>query len=101
MALALLIVSCFLIYSTSRYFPEGRFSWIKKHKITTQLTAGAICLVSLYLVSVSYDFTTALMIWMIALMTLLSSMILSVKMNQKWLWVWGGLCLLFIMIDLY
>ena len=101
MALAVLTFACFLYYLTSKYFPIQGIVLVKDHKTKIVLLASAISLCSLYLFSRSFDFATALMIWMIAFMTLLSAMILSVKMNHKWIWLWGGLCLLFILIDLF
>jgi cell division protein FtsW (lipid II flippase) len=100
MALTALTISCFLFYATSKYFPLEDWSAFRKHKLWVNLAAGAISLLSLYLFTVSHDFSTALMTWMIALMTLLSSIVLSVKMNNRWIWVWCGLCVLFLIIDL-
>lgn len=99
MALAVLTLSCFLFYATSKYFPITEIPFVKDHKTTIILLASAISLLSLYLFTWSYDFATALIIWIIAFMTLLSAMILSIKMNIKWIWIWGGLSILFILTD--
>ncbi|MEM8892923.1 MAG: hypothetical protein AAGC88_00005, partial [Bacteroidota bacterium] len=70
-----------------------------EHKIKVLSLASAISFFSLYLFTFSYDLATAIIIWLVALMTLLSSVILSVKLNPKWIWVWGALCLMFVIID--
>ncbi|MEM7509491.1 MAG: hypothetical protein AAF388_01080 [Bacteroidota bacterium] len=99
MALAILTIACFLLYATSKYFPVADVHYVKEHKTKIILLASAISFLSLFVFSNSYGFETALMIWLVAFMTLLSAIILSVKMNIKWVWVWGGLCVLFILID--
>ncbi|MEM9721899.1 MAG: hypothetical protein AAGA10_21720 [Bacteroidota bacterium] len=100
MALAVLTIACFMLYSTSRFFPVQDMPIVKTHKVKVLVLASAISLFSLYLFSRSFGFETGLMIWMIAFMTLLSAVILSIKMNLKWIWVWGGLCILFMLIDI-
>ena len=100
MALAILTISCLLFYSTSKYFPLQEIKWLSINRNLSIWIASALSLLSLALFTISLDFTTSLIFWMIALMTVLSAIILSVKMNVKWIWVWGGLCLLFVIIDL-
>lgn len=100
MALATLTLACLLLYATSKYFPIRKIKVIDDHRTKVILLAGAISLFSLYLFSRSFDFSTALMVWTVAFMTLLSAVILSVKMNAHSIWVWGGLCFLFILIEL-
>ncbi len=101
MALTTLTIACFLFYRTSRYFPMKETDLIKEHKSKILILASAIAFFSLFLFARSFDFATALMIWMIAFMTLLSAIILSVKMDQRWMWIWGALSVLFIFIDLF
>jgi hypothetical protein len=33
-------------------------------------------------------------------MTLLSAIILSIKINSRWIWIWGGFCFCCIIFDL-
>ncbi|MEL6719289.1 MAG: hypothetical protein AAFP82_11280 [Bacteroidota bacterium] len=99
MALSILLLACFLFYGTSKYFPI-QYDFVKDHKTKLLILASVVSLLSLYLFTSSFDFATALMIWILASMTLLSAVILSVKMNTKWLWLWGFVALLFIIIDL-
>ncbi|MEM9834675.1 MAG: hypothetical protein AAF944_28895 [Bacteroidota bacterium] len=99
MALAVLTLACLLLYATSRYFPSDSVAWTKRHQAKVTVMASVISLVSLYLFTLSYDFSTALMFWLIAFMTLLSAIILSVKINTNWMWVWWIICLLFIIVD--
>lgn len=63
------------------------------------MIASVLALLSLFMFTYSYDFATSLVFWIIAFMTLLSAMILSLKMTLKSVWVWGGLCLTFILVD--
>jgi len=100
MALTTLTLACFLLYGTSKYFPIEGIEVLKEHRGKIVLLASAISLFSLFLFNRSFDFSTSLMIWMSAFMMLLSAIILSVKMNEKSVWMWGAFCLLFILIDL-
>ena len=100
MALAILTFSCFLLYATSKYFPKQGIKLVDQHKKAVILMASALSLCSLFLFTFWYDFATALVCWIIAFMTLLSAIILSIKLNYKWIWVWGGLSLIFILIDI-
>lgn len=99
MALAILVISCFSFYSTSKYFPEYgiRTGWNNKASL---FIASALALLSLVLFNLSYDFATALIFWMLAFMAILSAVILSIKMNAKWVWIWGLFCILMILVDL-
>ncbi|MEM8967676.1 MAG: hypothetical protein AAGE93_14750 [Bacteroidota bacterium] len=99
MALAVLTFACLLLYATSRYFPSDKIEWIKLNRAKVTVMASIISLVSLYLFTLSYDFATALMFWLTAFMALLSAIILSVKLNSNWMWGWGVVSLLFIIID--
>lgn len=100
MALAVLTLSCFLLYATSKYFPFKELAWIKKKSEMVMVIATAISFASLYLFTYTYNFETAILVWMVAFMTILSAVILSIKMNKKWIWVWSTLSVLFILIDI-
>ncbi|MEM0939212.1 MAG: hypothetical protein AAF600_04735 [Bacteroidota bacterium] len=99
MALAILTIACLLLYATSKYFPKQEIKWIDQNKKTILWTATALAILSLIILNLANDFGTSLVFWMIAFMTILSAVILSVKMNIKWIWVWGGLCVIFLLID--
>ncbi len=99
MALTLLILASILFYSTSRYFPLEQLKMTGQFRAIAILVAAAICFMSLYLFSISYDLTTALMIWMIAIMTLLSSVVLSVKLYPKSIWAWGTISMFIVILD--
>ena len=100
MALAFMILSCFLFYGTSRYFPMQDIPMLQDHQLKIIALAGAISILSLFLFARSFDLVTGFLVWMLAFMTVLSAIILSVKMNVKWVWAWGGLSILSIAIDL-
>lgn len=101
MALAALLISCFLFYASSKFFPIAYWSeFLKPYKTIANAAAAALAFLSLFLLTYPFEFPTALLVWMTALMTLLSAVILSVKINTQWLWFWGVIGLLFILIDL-
>ncbi|MEM7106752.1 MAG: hypothetical protein AAF519_00905 [Bacteroidota bacterium] len=100
MALAALTIACLLLYMTSKYFPIENIEVIVKQKWVILGVATTIAFLSLYIFTVSYGFATAFVIWLIAFMTFLSAIVLSVKMNPKWLWIWTGLALTLLIIDL-
>jgi len=100
MALATLTLSCFMFYVTSKYFPKQGIRVIDDYKKQALLIASAFSFVSLALFTSTYDFATAFVVWLIAWITLFSAIILSIKMNFKWVWVWGSMCIIFILIDL-
>lgn len=100
MALAILTLACFMFYATSKYFPKQDLPQVKAYKVQLLVLASAISILSLYLFTKSSDFSTALMIWLVAFMTILSAVIISVKINFKWIWAWGIFCILSLLIDL-
>ncbi|MEM6346184.1 MAG: hypothetical protein AAF927_20005 [Bacteroidota bacterium] len=100
MALAVLTIACFLSYSTSRYFPMEAFDFGKKQPKVVLAISVAIAFVALFLFSADYDFATALIIWLAAYMAILSSIVVSLKLNVKSVWLWGAFSLLAIVIDL-
>lgn len=99
MALTILIIACFLLYSTSKYFPKQGIKLIDENKKLVLGIASALAIVSLFVFNTNNDFATSLVFWMIAFMTILSSIILSIKLNFKWIWVWGSICLIFLLVD--
>ena len=99
MALAVLTLSCLLLYKTSKYYPGKSWAIIEDRKTGVLMMASALLLLSLYLFTFDYDLATSLVFWMIALVTILSAMILTLKLSFKWIWVWGGLFIVFLMVD--
>lgn len=102
MALTLLTISCLLFYSTSKYFPLSADLQKKISDIKNWIIGAAIVLMLLSLWSFTFEFdgVTAFVIWLTAVMTILSALILTVKLNTRWLYCWAVLCVLFIIIDL-
>ena len=100
MALAALTVACLLFYMTSKYFPIENNAVITKQKWLILTVASAIAFLSLYIFTTSYGFATAFVIWLIAFMTFLSAIVISVKINMKCLWIWTVLALTLLIIDL-
>jgi len=86
---------------TSKYFPldeNSRLS-IKKSKTEITLVAVGLLCTSLYFFSRNYAIATALVIWIFAFVAILSTLIITMKFNVKWIYVWGILCILFLTID--
>ena len=101
MALTSLTIACLLFYSTSRYFPlsedlQKNVSVVKNWILST---AVVLLLLSLWWFTFEFDGVTAFVIWLTAVMTILSALILTVKLNIRWLYCWAVLCVLFIIID--
>ncbi|MEL6562262.1 MAG: hypothetical protein AAFQ94_29085 [Bacteroidota bacterium] len=99
MALAILTIACFLFYTTSKYFPRQDLKIFRQNKKYTLLIAGALLLFSLVIFTFTSDFATSLVTWMVSFMMVMSAMILSVKLNFRWVWLWGAVSVLFILID--
>ncbi|MEL7533033.1 MAG: hypothetical protein AAFN10_17080, partial [Bacteroidota bacterium] len=101
MALAILTIACLLSYATSRYFPIESLAFVQKRQKLSLTLSVAMALLALYIFTETYDFATALIVWLTAYMTILTSVIVSLKINAKSIWLWGGLCLVSIMLDLF
>lgn len=100
MALTILTIACFLLYASSKYFPPHGIDLLKgKQKILITI-GSALAFLSLILISNADGFATGFTVWLIAFMTLLSAMIISMKLSFKWTWVWAGVCMIFILTDL-
>ena len=101
MALTALTLSCLLLYSTSKYFPlrEDLQKKISALKNVIIGVAIVLLLLSLWWFTFEFDGTTAFVIWLTALMTILSALILTVKLSLRWLYCWAVLCVLFMVID--
>ncbi|MEM9142106.1 MAG: hypothetical protein AAGA86_03910 [Bacteroidota bacterium] len=100
MALSILTLGCLLGYGTSKYFPL-EIGLLKRHKIKVLLVASIFLLFSGYLFTFWYDGISAWAIWSVAVMTVLSCIILSIKMNTKWIWAWVTAPILFLILELH
>lgn len=99
MALTILTLACFLYYASSRYFPEHNIALLKDKQKILILVASALALISLFIMSSTDGFATGFTVWLIASMTLLSAVIISIKLSFSWTWFWGGVCFVFILTD--
>ena len=61
--------------------------------------ATLLLFISLVIFQRDFSGVTAWVIWLTALMTLLSALILTVKLHINWLYGWVGLCIIFLIID--
>lgn len=100
MALTILTIACFLFYASSKYFPDHGIALLQWKQKTLILIASALALLSLFIMDSTDGFATAFTVWLVAFMTLLSAVIISIKLSLKWTWVWAGVCLVFILTDL-
>ncbi|MEM8967048.1 MAG: hypothetical protein AAGE93_11570 [Bacteroidota bacterium] len=101
MGLTILTLACLLLYVTSKYFPVvgGIQASVIKHKSRVLLIGILLLVISLIAFSQHYDVLTTFIVWLTALMTILSALILTIKISLKWLYGWGALCVLFLIID--
>ena len=86
---------------TSKYFPVSKIEVVRKNTIKTLFVASAVLILSLYLFSIEFSFITAFVVWLIAFMTLMSLIVLSIKMNDKWIWGWSLFSISSLIIDLF
>ena len=103
MALSVLILSCFLFYLSSKYFPLGEeyVKVLRSKRVTINIGATILLAVSLWMFRFDFDAVTAFVIWLTALMTILSAIILTVKLSVKWLYAWGVLCVFLLLLDVF
>ncbi|MEM9981923.1 MAG: hypothetical protein AAF734_05465 [Bacteroidota bacterium] len=101
MALTVLILACLLSYTTSRYFPKHNVTWVKENRVIVQVLANGLLLLSLWLLTFDYNGAAAFIIWLIAWMTVLSALILTTKLSLKWLYLWGMVSVLLLIIDIF
>ena len=99
MALTVLIIACFLLYSTSRYFTGPSPLRLVGARKTVTIISILLLVISFWLLALDYDTTTTIFIWIISLMTILSSIILTIKLTINWLYVWVGICGVLLMLD--
>lgn len=101
MAVSMLIVSCFLFYLTSKHFPlpEKKLKKIATQKLNLNILAMVLAVTSLMLFLVQFNWVTMLVMWLTTLTTSLSGVILSIKLNIMWVYLWSLLALLFLAID--
>ncbi|MEL6673060.1 MAG: hypothetical protein AAFR61_12740 [Bacteroidota bacterium] len=99
MALALMILACFSFYGTSRYFPHQEFPGLLERKQLLFILASVMSISSLFLFTRNFDGVTGFFVWLVAFMTILSAVIPTVKMNIKWSWAWGAICVGAMIVD--
>ncbi|WKN42995.1 hypothetical protein [Tunicatimonas pelagia] len=101
MELTILVLSCLLFYAPSRYFPVDSILRVNIAQYRKVMLIGAtlLLLVSFASFYQTYDGFTAFAIWLTAGTTILSALILTVKLDLRWLYGWGMLCVLFLITD--
>lgn len=96
MAILTTCLLSFLLYGTSKYFPESLATIqenLKKRKLLTRITALILMILAIWFFSFSFDFVTAIVVFATTFMLVLSSLIISLKLNpQSWI-AWLVICL--------
>jgi len=86
---AYIAILCF--YGTSKYFPESFASLgnlLKKSKALSLILGVIFSFLSLWSLSSHFNLSTAIVYWLVFLMTLLSSVIVSLKIHHYWMFFW-------------
>ncbi|TRX60734.1 hypothetical protein FNH22_06730 [Fulvivirga sp. M361] len=93
MAFIITFMACFLLYGTSKYFPESLQSMggpLRKNKKGTLVVALLFLGSSMGLfVKLYNDAPTGLLVWAVVLMMTMSALLLSIKLHRYWLFFWG------------
>ncbi|MDN5217295.1 hypothetical protein QQ020_34800 [Fulvivirgaceae bacterium BMA12] len=92
MAITTTIIACLLLYGTSKYFPEGLATIgipLRKNRKLVLLVSILFLGWSVWSFTSMYDTPTAIIVWAVVLMTVLSALVLSVKTHPNWLVFWG------------
>jgi len=90
MAISLIITACFLLYLPSKYFPAlpVQYQFITLRQVPLRLAALVLWLGAYWLFTYSYDGITAGILVAVFSMLILSVMVISVRFNAKWLYLW-------------
>lgn len=96
----MLIIGCLFLYATSKYYPV-QIELLRRWKMVVLFGSSSLILWAWYLFTKHYDTATAWMVWLIALITILACIILSIKMHPKATWFWGMISVLFILLDIH
>ena len=94
MAITTTIIACLLLYGTSKYFPEGLATIgipLRKNRKPALLVGILFLGGSIWSFTLMYDTPTAIIVWSVVLMTVLSALVLSIKTHPNWLVFWGVL----------
>jgi hypothetical protein len=100
MAMSALIISCMLFYSVSKYFPLKIPKIFRVKKALIVAVSFAFAFLSLYVLTYEYDPVTALVIWIVAVMTLLSCIVLTLTLYKISFYAWIALCFFLFFLDL-
>jgi len=101
MALALLIMASLLFYLTSKHFPLGPApaQLVARYKLYINGLAVVLAVAALWPLYQRYNGLTAFVMWFTALSSILSLLIVSIKINRAWYYLWPGVAAVLLIVD--
>lgn len=101
MALLLLLIASYLFYRTSKYFPVRSMKYkIKLSKNQLKSIAALMVLAVWWFLYLEYGAFSAVIYLLFAMGTLMSALVISLKLSPKWNYVWAAIGILFLLVDL-
>ena len=100
MVLLILLLASYLYYMGSKYFPGSSMkSRLKLTKYQLNSVASLLVLVAWWLLYLEYEVLTAFIYLLFAIGTLLSALVITLKLSMKWNYVWAAIGLLSLLVD--
>lgn len=100
MVLLLLLVASYLYYMGSKYFPVSSVrSKIKLTKYQLISVASLLVLAAWWHLYLEYEAFTAIVYLLIAMGTLMSALMISLKLSPRWNYIWAAIGILFLIVD--
>jgi len=100
MVLLLLLVASYLYYMGSKYFPVSSMkSKLRLTKSQLNSVASLFVLAAWWLLYLEYEALTAFIYLLFGIGTLMSALVIMLKLSMKWNYVWAAIGLLFLIVD--
>lgn len=101
MYITLIVLASLAFYLPSKYFPRIPLAnWEPHQNPRLYRFAGLVLLVAaLWSLSLRYDGPTGLVVWLCLIMLILPALVMTLTLGWKWLYGWGTLVLLSLLID--
>lgn len=100
MALLLLLIACYLLYTASKYFPVTSVkNKIKLSKNLLKSVAVLMVLATWLLLYLEYEVFSAIIYLLFAMGVLMSALVISLRLSPKWNYVWAVIAILFLLFD--
>ncbi|MEM8901703.1 MAG: hypothetical protein AAGC85_26580, partial [Bacteroidota bacterium] len=88
-------------YASSKHFPYLKWNPLTDKRMISDLLGIVFSLISLYLFIQTYGAATGTITWIIALTTILSGIILSIKLKPNSIWLWVASSFIVTMLSLF